>query len=259
MVENRPGAATNIATELVAHVPPDGYALLLVATPNMTNATLYKHLSFDFVHDIAPVASIGGAPFIMVVNPSFPAKTVPQFIAYAKANPGRINATSTGTGNLTYMAAELFKMMTGVNMVQVPARGEAAAQSDLLSGRVHVMFDPIPSTIGYIRAGKLRALAVTSVTPSDVLPDVPPVAEFVPGYEVIGLTGIGAPRGTPAEIIATLNKAINAALTDPTMKVRLDELGTKAVINSPAGFAKLIAAETQKWAKVIKFAGIEPE
>ncbi len=259
VVENRPGAATNIATELVAHVPPDGYALLLVATPNMTNATLYKHLSFDFVHDIAPVASIGGAPFIMVVNPSFPAKTVPQFIAYAKANPGRINATSTGTGNLTYMAAELFKMMTGVNMVQVPARGEAAAQSDLLSGRVHVMFDPIPSTIGYIRAGKLRALAVTSVTPSDVLPDVPPVAEFVPGYEVIGLTGIGAPRGTPAEIIATLNKAINAALTDPTMKVRLDELGTKAVINSPAGFAKLIAAETQKWAKVIKFAGIEPE
>ena len=259
VVENRPGAATNIATELVAHVPPDGYTLLLVATPNMTNTTLYKHLSFDFVHDIAPVASIGGAPFIMVVNPSFPAKTVPEFIAYAKANPGRINATSTGTGNLTYMAAELFKMMTGVNMVQVPARGEAAAQSDLLSGRVHVMFDPIPSTIGYIRAGKLRALAVTSVTPADVLPDVPPVAEFVPDYEVIGLTGIGAPRGTPAETIATLNKAINAALTDPTMKVRLDELGTKAVVNSPAGFAKLIAAETQKWAKVIKFAGIEPE
>jgi tripartite-type tricarboxylate transporter receptor subunit TctC len=259
VVENRPGAATNIATELVAHAPADGYTLLLVATPNMTNATLYKHLSFDFVHDIAPVASIGGAPFIMVVSPSFPARTVPEFIAYAKANPGKINATSTGTGNLTYMAAELFKMMTGINMVQVPARGEAAAQTDLLSGRVHVMFDPIPSTIGYIRAGKLRALAVTSATPSDVLPDVPPLAEFVPDYEVIGLTGIGAPRGTPADIIATLNKAINAALTDPKMKAQLGELGTIAVVNSPAGFARLIAAETQKWAKVIKFAGIEPE
>jgi tripartite-type tricarboxylate transporter receptor subunit TctC len=259
VIENRPGAATNIATELVVRATPDGYTLLTVTTPNLTNATLYPDLKFNFVRDIAPVASIGGVPFIMVVNPSFPPKTVPKFIAYAKAHPAQVNVTSTGTGNLTYMAAELFKMMAGIDMVQVPARGEAGAQSDLLSGRVQVMFDPIPSSIGYVQAGKLRALAVTTATRSDVLPDVAPVGDFVPGYEVSGTVGIGAPKGTPAEIITVLNKEINAALFASKMKVRLAELGATVRVGSPADFANLIAAEIEKWAKVIKFAGIKAE
>jgi tripartite-type tricarboxylate transporter receptor subunit TctC len=259
VIENRPGAATNIATELVARAAPDGYTLLMVAAPNVVNATLYPDLKFNFIRDIAPVASIGGIPFIMVVNPSFPAKTVPEFIAYAKAHPGQINVTSTGTGNLTYMAAELFKMMAGVDMVQVPARGEAAAQSDLLSGRVEVMFDPIPSSIGYVQTGKLLALAVTTAERSDVLPNLPPIGDFVPGYEVSGTVGIGAPKGTPDEIIALLNKQINAGLTDFKMKARLAEVGTAVLIGSPADFSKLIADETEKWAKVIKFVGIKAE
>ena len=255
VIENRPGAATNIATELVVRAAPDGYTLLLVASPNVTNVTLYPDLKFNFVRDIAPVASIGGVPFIMVVNPSFPAKTVPEFIAYAKARPGQINVASTGTGNLTYMAAELFKMMAGVDMVQVPARGEAAAQSDLLSGRVQVMFDPIPSSMGYVQAGKVRALAVATATRSDVLPNLPPVGDFVPGYEVSGVIGIGAPIDTPHEIIATLNREINAGLTDPKMKVRFAEVGVTARVGSPADFGTIIADEIEKWAKVIKFRG----
>jgi tripartite-type tricarboxylate transporter receptor subunit TctC len=259
VIENRPGAGTNIGTEAVVRAAPDGYTLLFVATPNVINTTLYQNLNFNFVRDIAPVASIGGSPFVMAVNPSFPANTVPEFIAYAKDNPGKINVASTGTGNLTHMAAELFKMMAGIDMLHVPYRGEAAAQSDLLSDRVQVMFDPIPSSIGYVRAGKLRALAVTAATRSDVLPDLPPVGLFLPGYEVNGVTGIGAPRGTPVEIIAMLNKEINAGLADPKMTARFGELGSAALIGSPADFGKVIAAETDKWAKVIKFAGIKPE
>lgn len=259
VIENRPGAATNIATELVARAEPDGYTLLMVAAPNVINATLHPDLKFNFIRDITPVASIGGIPFVMVVNPSFPVKTVPEFIAYAKAHPGQINVTSTGTGNLTYMAAELFKMMSGVDMVQVPARGEAAAQSDLLSGRVQVMFDPIPSSIGNIQTGKLLALAVTTATRSDVLPDLPPIGDFVPGYEVSGTVGIGAPKGTPDEIVAALNREINAGLTDPKMKSRIAELGTAVRVGSPADFGKLIADETEKWSRVIKFAGIKQE
>jgi tripartite-type tricarboxylate transporter receptor subunit TctC len=259
VVENRPGAATNIATEIVVRAAPDGYTLLLVASPNVTNVTLYPDLKFNFVRDIAPVASIGGVPFIMVVNPSFPARTVPEFIAYAKAHPGQINVASTGTGNLTYMAAELFKMMARVDMVQVPARGEAAAQSDLLSGRVQVMFDPIPSSLGYVQTGKLRALAVATATRSSVLPDLPPVGDFVPGYQVSGETGIGAPNGIPHEVIATLNREINAGLIDPKMKVRFAEVGVTARVGSPADFGKVIADEIEKWAKVIEFAGIKPD
>jgi tripartite-type tricarboxylate transporter receptor subunit TctC len=259
VIENRPGAATNIATELVARAEPDGYTLLMVAAPNVINATLHPDLKFNFIRDIAPVASIGGIPFVMVVNPSFPAKTVLEFIAYAKAHPGQINVTSTGTGNLTYMAAELFKMMSGVDMVQVPARGEAAAQSDLFSDRVQVMFDPIPSSIGYVQTGKLTALAVTTATRSDVLPDLPPIGDFVPGYEVSGTVGIGAPKGTPDEIVAALNREINAGLSDPKMKARIAELGTAVRVGSPADFGKLIADETEKWSRVIKFAGIKQE
>jgi tripartite-type tricarboxylate transporter receptor subunit TctC len=259
VIENRPGAATNIATELVARAAPDGYTLLMVAAPNVVNATLYPDLKFNFIRDIAPVASIGGIPFIMVVNPSFPAKTVPDFITYAKAHPGQINVTSTGTGNLTYMAAELFKMMAAVDIVQVPARGEAAAQSDLLSDRVQVMFDPIPSSIGYVQTRKLLALAVTTATRSDLLPELPRIGDFVPGYEVSGTLGIGAPKGTPDEIIAALNKEINAGLTDSKMKARVAEVGATVVVGSPTDFGKLIADETEKWAKVIRFAGIKVE
>ena len=257
VIENRPGAATNIATELVAKATPDGHTLLMVTTPNVINATLYPDLKFNFIRDIAPVASIGVVPFIMVVNPSFPAKTVPEFIAYAKAHPNQINVASSGTGNLTYMAAELFKMMAGVDMVQVPARGEAAAQSDLLSGRVQVMFGPIPTSIRYVQAGKVRALAVATVTRSDVLPDLAPVGDFVPGYEVSGTVGIGAPKNTPAEIIDKLNKEINAGLADPNMKSRFANFGGMILAGSPADFGKLIVDETEKWAKVIKFAGIK--
>ena len=259
VIENRPGAATNIATEFVARSEPDGYTLLLITSPNEINATLYPELKFDFTRDIVPVAGIGGTPFVIVVNPSFPAKTLPDLIAYAKTNPGKINVASTGTGNLTYMAAELFKMMTGVDMIQVPARGEAAAQSDLLSGRVQVMFDPIPSSIGYIQTGKLRALAVTTATRTDVLADLPPVADFVPGYEASGNIGFGAPKGTPDDIIVTLNKAINAALADAKMRARFAQLGAIPIADSPAGFGKVIANEIGKWSKVIKYAGIKPE
>ena len=259
VVENRPGGSGNIATELLVRAAPDGYTLLMVIAPNVINATLFPDLKFNFLHDTTPVAGIGGSPFVMVVNPSFPVKTVPEFITYAKANPGKINVASTGTGNLTHMAAELFKMMAGVDLLYVPYRGETAAQADLLTDRVQVMFDPIPSSLGYIRAGKLRALAVTALKPVDALPDLPTIAQFLPGYEVSGITGISAPKDTPVEIIATLNKAINAVLDDPKIKERFAELASTEVIGTPDDFGKILVAETDKWARVIKFAGIKAE
>jgi tripartite-type tricarboxylate transporter receptor subunit TctC len=259
LVENRPGAAGNIAAEAVVRAPPDGYTLLLVASPNIINATLYENLKFNLVRDIAPVASIGRNPFVMEINPSFPANTVPEFIAYAKANPGKINMTSTGTGNLTHVTGELFKMMAGVDMLHVPSRGEMQAQSDLLSGRVQVMFDPIISSIGYIRAGQLRALAVTSATRLAMLPDVPTVGEFLPGYEVNGWVGVGAPSDTPIEIVDYLNKEINAGLADPNIKARLVELGFLPTSMSPAEFGKFIVEEAAKWGTVIKSAGVKPD
>jgi tripartite-type tricarboxylate transporter receptor subunit TctC len=259
VIENRPGGAGNIATELVVRAAPDGYTLLMVIAPTLTNVTLYPDLKFNFIRDTVPVASIGGSPFVMVVNPSFPASTVAEFIAYAKANPGKINVGSTGNGTLTHMAAELFKMMAGIDMLHVPYRGETAAQADLLSDRVQVMFDPIPSSLGYIRSGQLRALAVTATAPMDLLPDVPTMAQFLPAYEVFGTTGISAPRGTSDAIIAVLNKAIDSGLTDPQLKARFADLATEVVIGSPADFGKIVADETEKWAKVIKFANIKAE
>jgi tripartite-type tricarboxylate transporter receptor subunit TctC len=259
VVENRPGGTGNIGTEFVVRAAPDGYTLLFVTAPNVINASLFPDLKYNFMRDTAPVASVGGSPFVMVVNPSFPAQTVPEFITYAKANPGKINIASTGVGNLTHMAAELFKMMAGVDLLHVPYNGETGAQADLLGDRVQVMFDPVPSSIGYIRTGKLRALAVTAASRMELLPDLPPVAQFLPGYEVTGVTGISAPRDTPADIVATLNKAVNATLSDPKTKARFAELGSAEVIGSPADFGKLVAAETEKWGKVIKFANIKVE
>ena len=259
VIENRPGAGANIATEVVVTAPPDGYMLLLVAAPNLINATLYDKLNFNFIRDIAPVASIGRTPFVMVVNPSFPAKTVPEFIAYAKANPGKIIMASGGTGTLTHVTGELFKMMAGVDMLHVPYRGEVSALTDLLSGRAQVIFTPIITSIEQIRAGRLRALAVTAATRLEVLLNVPTVGEFVPGYEMNGWVGIGAPKNTPTEIIEQLNNAINAALADPKISARLADLGASVLALSPADYGKIIADETEKWAKVIKFAGIKPE
>jgi len=259
VVENRPGAGTNIATETVVRTPADGYTILLIGTPNMINASFYSDLKFDFIRDIAPIGSFGENPFVMVVNPDFPAKTVAEFIAYAKANPGKINVTSTGTGNLTYFSAAYFKMLTGVQMVQVPAHGEMEAQTDLMAGRVQVMFDPIVSSIGYIRSGKLRALGVTTAKRLDALPGVPAIAESVPGYDVAGWLGIGAPRQTPPAIVDKLNAAVAAALAEPLIKARLDALGFLPAAMPAAGFQKFIAAETDKWAKVIKFADIKPD
>jgi len=259
LVENRPGAGGNIAVEAVIRSPADGYTLLQVGSPNFINASLYKDLKFNFLRDIAPVASIGRNPFVMVVNPSFPAKTVAEFIAYAKANPGQINMTSTGTGNLTHVIGELFKMMAGVDMLHVPGRGEMQAQSDLLAGRAQVMFDPIVSCLGYIKAGQLRALGVTSAARLATLPDVPPVVETVPGFDVTGALGIGAPQSAPAEVIAILNDKINAALADPAIKARLVDLGFVPTPMPVAEFGGLMAAETERWAKVIQAANIKPE
>jgi tripartite-type tricarboxylate transporter receptor subunit TctC len=259
VIENRPGAGGNLGTEVVIRAPADGYTLLLVATPNATNATLYDNLNFNFIRDIAPVAGIIRGPFVMVVNPSVPVKTVPEFIAYAKANPRKLNMASAGTGTLVHISGELFKMMAGVDMVHVPYRGGGPALIDLLGGQVQVMFPTSVSSIEYIRAGRLRALAVTTATRSDVLPDIATVAEFVPGYEASNWQGIGAPKATPAEIVEKLNREINAGLADPRMKARLADLGGTVLPGSPSDFGKLIAEEIEKWAKVVKVAGIKPE
>jgi len=259
IIENRPGAATNIATEAVVRAPADGYTLLLLDTAAAFNATLYDKLNFNLIRDIAPVAGIVRAPSVLEVNLSVPAKTVPEFIAYAKANPGKLNMASSGIGVPSHVFGELFKVMTGVNLVNVPYRGAPPALTAMLAGQVQVYFDPIPSSIGYIRAGKVRPLAITSATRSKALPDLPTVSEFVPGYEASIWWGVGAPKATPAEIVDKLNKEINAALDDPKMKARLADLGGVALPGSPAEFGKLIADETEKWAKVIKIAGIKPE
>jgi tripartite-type tricarboxylate transporter receptor subunit TctC len=259
VIENRPGAASNIATEAVVRAPADGYTLLMVGSPNAINATLYDKLNFNFIRDIAPVANIMRGPLVMVVNPSLPANTVPEFIAYAKAHPGKINMASGGNGSTPHVAGELFKMMTGVDMNHVPYRGAAPALTDLLAGQVQVYFANTPASIEHIRAGKLRALAVTTATRSDALPDLPTVGDFVPGYEASTWFGVGAPKATPAEIVEKLNKEINAGLADPKMKARLADLGGTVLAVSPADFGKLIADETEKWAKVIRTANIKPE
>jgi tripartite-type tricarboxylate transporter receptor subunit TctC len=258
VVENRTGAGTNIATEAVVRSAPDGYTLLLVTPANAINATLYENLNFNFIRDIAPVASIMRTPLVMVVNPSFPAKTVPEFIAYAKANPGKLNMASSGVGGPNHMSGELFKTMTGVDMVHVPYRGGPPAMTDLLGGHVQLTFPTTTAAIEYVRAGTLRALAVTTATRSEVLPDIPTIGEFVPGYESSVLDGFGAPKNTPVEIINKLNKEINAALSEPVMKARLADLGGTVLEGSPADFGKLIAAETDKWSKVVKFSGAKP-
>ena len=259
IIESRPGASTNIATEAVVHAPSDGYTLLLVAPANAINATLYEKLNFDFIQDIAPVAGLIRFPNVMQVNPSVPAKTVPEFIAYAKANPGKLNMASAGNGSTPHVSGELFKMMTGVNMVHVPYRGAAPALTDLISGQVQVMFENPLSSIEFIRTGKLRPLAVTTATRSEVLPDLPTVSDFVPGYEASAWYGVGVPKGTPDEIIDKLNKEINAILADPKAKVRFAELGASLIPGSPADFGKFVADETEKWAKVVKFSGAKPD
>src|SRR5215471_7248216 len=255
IIENRPGAGGNLATEAVVKARPDGYTLLMIGSNNAWNVTLYDHLGFNFIRDIAPVASIYRGPAVLVVHPSFPAKSVPELIAYAKSNPGRVSMASGGVGSTQHVYGELFKMMTGVDMLHVPYRGGGPALTDLLAGQVPVMFDTLATSIEHIKAGKLRALAVTSATRSEVLPDVPTVGDFVPGYEGTGWQGVGAPRNTSAEIIDKLNKAINAGLADPQMKTRIADLGYTVFESSPAEFSTFIAAYTEKWAKVIKFSG----
>jgi tripartite-type tricarboxylate transporter receptor subunit TctC len=259
VIENRLGAATNLATDVVVRAPPDGYTLLLANLINAVNASLFDNLSFNFIRDIAPVSSISHGPFILVVNPSLPANTVSEFIAYAKANPSKINFASSGTASTSHIAGELFKMMAGIDMLHVPYRGEPPAITDLLGGRVQICFGTLPGSIEYVRAGKLRALAVTTSARSEALPDVPTVGESLSGYEVRVWNGIGAPKSTPAEVVDKLNREINAGLTDPKMKVRLADLGATAFVGSPAEFGKFIAGETEKWAKVVKSAGIKPE
>jgi len=255
VVENRPGAGTNLATETVVRARPDGYSLLLVLASNAFNAALYDNLNFDFVRDIAPVASIGGIPFVMVVNPAFPAKTVPEFIAYAKANPGKINMASVGSGTAPHVYGELFREMTAVDMLHVPYRGNPLP--DLMGGQVQVYFCAVASSIGFIRAGKLRALAVTTASRLELLPELPTVGESVPGYEAIAWQGIGAPKNTPAEIIEKLNVEINASLADANIKARLADIGVAPMPMAPAAFGKFIADETRKWGKVIKVANIK--
>lgn len=259
VVENRSGAAGSIATEAVARARPDGYTLLVTGSPDAINASLYDNLGFNFVRDIVPVAGIGRAPNVMVVHPSLPAKTVPEFIAYAKAHPGKISMASAGVGSASHMSGELFKMMAGVEMVHVPYRGQAPALTDLLGGQVQVDFSTMPPAIAYVKAGKLRALAVTSPARFEALPDVPAMAEYLPGYEASLLTGLGVPRGTPAEVIAVINKQTNSALADPNIKTQLAALGNTPLPGSPAAFGSLIAEEIDKWAKVVKFGAIKPQ
>jgi tripartite-type tricarboxylate transporter receptor subunit TctC len=257
VIENRLGAGSNIATEAVVRAPPDGYALLLVGSPNAINATLYSKLSFNFISDIAPVASFMRGALVMVVNPLVPAKTVPEFIAYAKANPGALSYGSGGVGGITHITPELFKMMAGVDMTHVPYRGVAPAMTDLLGGRVQVLFANPAQSIPYVSTGKLRALATTAATRSITLPDIPTVGEFVPGYEASSIFGFGAPKNTPAKVIDKLNREINAALADPKIKARLADLDGTALPGSPAEFGTLLAAETEKWGKVIRAAHIK--
>jgi tripartite-type tricarboxylate transporter receptor subunit TctC len=259
VIENRPGAATNVATEAVVNATPDGYTLLFVSPTAAINATLYEKLNFNFIRDFAPIAGIMRIPDVMVVNPSFPAKTVREFIAYSEANPGKINMSSPGVGTTVHLSGELFKMMTGVDMVHVAYKGSAPSLTDLMGGQVQVSFATMPSAVEFIKSGKLRALAVTTATRSPVLPDVPTVGEFVPGYEVSSWYGISARRGTPGDVIDKINKETNAGLADPTMKSRLADLGGIPIAGSPDDFGKLIADETEKWAKVIRAANIKPE
>jgi tripartite-type tricarboxylate transporter receptor subunit TctC len=259
VIENRPGAGSNIATEAAVRADPDGYTLLMVSAANMSNAALYDKLSYNFIRDFAPVAGVMRVPLVMEVNPSIPAKTVPEFIAYAKANPGKINFASGGIGTSIHLSGELFKMMTGIEMQHVPYRGNGPALTDLLGGQVQIMFDTMPAAIGYVRAGQLRALAVTTAIRSEALPDIPTVGEYVPGYEASSLYGIAAPSNTSAEIVDKLNREINAALADPVMQTRLADLGGIVIAGSPAEFGKLIAVETDKWAKVIRTGNIKPQ
>jgi tripartite-type tricarboxylate transporter receptor subunit TctC len=259
IVENRAGASGNIAAEAVAKAAPDGYTLLFVNAPNAINATLYDKLNFNFANDIVPVGGIMRVPNIMEVTPSLSVRTVPEFIAYAKANPERLNMASAGIGTSIHVSGELFKMMTGIRMAHVPYRGSAPMLTDLMGGQVQVTFDNLPASIEFIRAGRLRPLAVTTATRSEALPDVPAIAQFVPGYEASAWFGIGAPRNTPPDVIALLNRELNAGLTDPKIKAKLADLGGTVIAGSPADFGRLIASEIEKWAKVIKFANIKPE
>ncbi len=259
IIENRPGAGNNLGTEQVVRAAPDGYTILLVNPANAINTTLYDKLSFNFVRDIAPVAGLIRVPNVMEVNPSVPAKTVPEFIAYAKANPGKINMASSGTGTSVHMSGELFKMMTSLAMQHVPYRGSAPMLTDMLAGQVQVTFDNMPSSIEHIRAGRMRALAVTTAMRSEALPDVPIVADFVPGYEASAWFGLGAPKGTPPEIIELLNKEVNAAVADANVRARLVDMGGMMINGTPAEFGKIVVEETEKWAKVVKFSGAKAE
>jgi tripartite-type tricarboxylate transporter receptor subunit TctC len=259
VVENRPGGGTNIATEAALRSPPDGYTLLVAAPANAVNATLYDKLNFNFLNDAEPVAGIIRFPNVVVVNPSVPVKSIPELIAYAKANPGKLNMASSGNGSTIHMSGELFKMLTGINMVHVPYRGGAPALTDMISGQVQVMFDNIPTCAEHVKSGKLRGLAVTSTTRTEVLPDLPTVSDFLPGYEASAWYGFVAPKNTPVDVIDTLNKATNAALADSTVKTRFTELGAILLPGSPADFGKLLADETEKWGKVVKFAGAKVE
>jgi len=257
IVENRPGASSNLATEAVVRAPADGYTLLLGGAVNAVNAKLYDTLAFDFIRDLAPVAGVSRFPNVMAVNASFPARTVPEFIAYAKANPGKVNQGSSGNGTTQHLAGALFKTMTGADFLHVPYKGAPQAITDLLNGQLQVVFEPLPASIQHIKSGKLRALAVTAAARSEALPEVPTVAEFVPGYEASGWNGVCAPRNTPVEIIGKLNSAINAGLADPKLKARLADLGATTLPGSPGDFGKLIAEETEKWAKVIRAGNIK--
>jgi tripartite-type tricarboxylate transporter receptor subunit TctC len=259
VVENRPGAAGNVATEQVARAQPDGYTVMELATVNGINASLYQNLNYDFIRDIALVAGISQGPAVMEVNPKVPAATLPEFIAYAKANPGKVNLGSAGIGTPQHVIGELFKMLTGTDMVHVPYHGSAPELTDLIAGQVQVVFEPIQSTMGYIKSGMLRPLAVTTASRAEALPNVPTVGEFVPGFEARTWQGLGAPKGTPAEIVELLNKEVNAVLTEPRLKARFADLGIVPMPMTPAECQKFIIAETEKWAKVIKFAGIKPE
>jgi tripartite-type tricarboxylate transporter receptor subunit TctC len=259
VTENRPGAGGNIGTEAVVNAAPDGYTLLLATVPNAVNATLYEKLNFNFIRDVAPVGGIIRVPQVILLHPSVPAKTVPEFIAYAKANPGKVNMASAGNGSTPHMAGELFNLMAGVKLVHVPYRGQGPALTDLLGGQVQVLFATTPGTTEYIKTGKLRGLAVTTAARADVLPDLPTVGDFVPGYEASQWYGLAAPRNTPAAIVERLNTEINAALADPKMKARFADIGGEPLASAPAAFGSLIAAETEKWAKVVRAANLKPE